>query len=65
MCQKNTLRQKSGGPLVLIIGPDMERLNLRNVKGFLTGEFSGYPAAKNLIPIIAFIARHNQRGLLE
>jgi hypothetical protein len=44
---------------MLILGPDIEKMYLRNMKGFLTGEFSGYPAAKNLIPIIAFNSQHN------
>ena len=49
---------------MLILGPDMEKINFRNVKCFLTREFSGYPAAKNLIPILAFDPRHNPRGAL-
>jgi len=61
ICHENTLRQNSGGPLVLILGLDMEKINLRNMNSFLTVEFSGYPVAKNLIPILAFNARHNQR----
>jgi hypothetical protein len=63
ICRENTLRQNSDGPLVLILGPYMERIYFKNMKGFLTGEFSGYPAAKNLIPILAFNARHNQRDV--
>jgi len=62
--RENTLRQNSDGPLMLILGPDMERICFQKMQGFLTGEFSGYPAAKNLIPILAFNSRYNQRGAL-
>jgi hypothetical protein len=64
VCREYTLRQNSDGPLILILGLDMEKINFQNVKYFLTVEFSGYPAAKNLIPTIAFNPRHNQRGAL-
>ena len=46
---------------MLTLGPDMERICFQSMKGFLTAEFSEYPAAKNLIPVLAFNARHNQR----
>ena len=62
--RENTMRQNSGGLLMLILGLDMEKIHFRNMKDFLPGEFSGYPTAKNLIPILAFINWHNQRGIL-
>ena len=34
------------------------------MNSFLTLYFSGYPAAKNLIPVLSFNGRHNQRGEL-
>jgi hypothetical protein len=62
ICREYTLRQNSDGLLVLILSPDIGKIYFQNMKGFLTGESSGYPAAKNLIPILAFNSRHNQRG---
>ena len=32
------------------------------MNSFLTLYFSGYPDAKNLIPVLSFKNRHNQRG---
>ena len=34
------------------------------MNSFLTFKSRGYPAAKNLIPILAFITLYNQRGTL-
>jgi len=59
ICRENTLRQNSDEPLVLILSPDIKKKHFRDMKCFLTREFSGYPAAKNLIPILAFNPRHN------
>ena len=62
--RENTLRQNSDGLLVLILSPDIGKIYFQNMKGFLTGESSGYPAAKNLIPILGFNTRYNQREAL-
>ncbi len=49
---------------MLVLCPDMGILNFKNMKGFLTVDFSRNPAAKNLILILGFNPRHNQRGIL-
>jgi hypothetical protein len=64
VCRENTLRQKSDGLFMLILRPDIEIKYFQNMKCFLTGEFIGYLAANNSIPILAFNSRHNQRGAL-
>jgi hypothetical protein len=40
--------------------PLSEKLGFKNMNIFLTYESSGYPAAKNLIPTLAFITLYNQ-----